>query len=172
MPGVEERQVVLADEKENCGVRGKGVGKMFEGEDGVGGFGAADFAVGDGEARERPGRQFAHPQPMLRRGGRVERAMDRGGGWDEVEAVESEMAAGVLGGDEVPEMDRVERAAQDADARRGHARQYGMGGGECQAQPSGPTRGGDPAFSRLTSAVALRAMADRCRGRLAGGVSQ
>jgi hypothetical protein len=44
------------------------------------------------------------------------------------------MAAGVLGGDEVPEVDRVERAAEDADACRGHARQYGMGEGGCQAR--------------------------------------
>jgi len=125
VPGVKERQVVLADEKENCGVRGKGVGKMLEGEEGVGRRGAADFAVGDGKRGDGLGRQFAHPQPMLRGGRRVARTMNRRRRGNQIQPVQPEMAAGVLGGDEVPEVDRVERAAEDADACRGHGWQYG-----------------------------------------------
>ena len=64
----------------------------------------------------------------------MERTMNRRLRGNQIEPVEPEMAAGVLGGDEVPEVDGVERAAQDADALRGHARQYGTGEGGCQAQ--------------------------------------
>jgi len=63
----------------------------------------------------------------------VQRPMDGRGRGHQIQPLEAEVADGVHGGDEVPEVDRVERPAENTDALGRHGEKYGRRGRACQA---------------------------------------
>ena len=135
MPGGKKRKVVLADKKKERVGRSEAAVEVFKGEDGVRRFGSAEFQVGDGEAREVLDGEPAHAEAVVRGCGGVERTVDRGGGRDKIEAVEVQVLEGVHGGDEVSEVDGVERSAENADTLGRHGESMGLTGSKFKVLP-------------------------------------
>src|SRR6185503_12329979 len=85
--------------------------------------GPIELEPGGAEAGAPFERELEHAEAMVRRrqGGRI--LVRRGGGGHEPDLVEVLALAHLLGGAQVPEMHRVEGAAENADAAgRGHSR--------------------------------------------------
>jgi len=129
VPGVERREVVLAYEEDKHGA-GKILAHAFQRQDRVRRFRPGDFQVGNCKMGYAGGGQLAHPQTVGVGRRHMILPVDRRGRRDEYDAVQPQVVQGVLTGNEMAKMNRIERAAQDADAF--HAPQYGRRRGGCQ----------------------------------------
>ncbi len=116
VPGVEQRDVVLADEVEKRRARRVLGAQGVDGVDGVGGSGAVQFAGIDRETRFARDGGLQHPQPPVARGaGRTGELVRGNRGGDEDQARQAELFDGVPREDQVAVVDRVKTAAVEAD---------------------------------------------------------
>jgi len=89
---------------------------------GVGRSPAAELDVRDGEARVLADGQLGHPEPMLHRRQFGRGLVGRHRGRHEEDAVEGQGLAELVGEEQVAEVNRVERAPEDANP--GHRARY------------------------------------------------
>lgn len=188
VPGVQGRDIVLADEVEQFGVRRQLDAQFQDGVDGEGRAGAVQFAVVEREtffARERRGE---HGQTLgAGRARRAAQLVRRHGGRDENQMVQGKGLDRVAPEDQVSVVDRVEGAAVEADSLwlgrchgcsppdagsaglRGERPQHSGNSGVFHRQEEGPTgmelaflMGVKPALSPFATAV-LPAVSRRLR---------
>ena len=114
-PGVKQGEVVLAYEEHEFHARIQGIAQGPKGEGGEGWLGAGGLDLGDLESGQGGRRKAAHVDTVLCGRRMVLGAVDGRCRGNEEEGVETEEIAGVLGGNQVPQVDGIERAAKDAD---------------------------------------------------------
>lgn len=120
VPGVQGRDVILADEVEKVRARGVPGAQGVDCVDGVRGSGAVEFARIDGETGFARNGGLEHLQPLVaRRAGGTGELVRGDCGGDEDQVGEAELFHGVAREEEVPVVNGIETAAVEADVGGG-----------------------------------------------------